>query len=133
MKFVTFLHNFSHHVRIIDPKQAMIFPIAALVPDFIEDLLNSMRGFDGIKKFPTPTDDDIPVNDVSICAPIPRPERNILFVGKNYLEHSKMFQASRFDQKSGPIPGDAPEALIIFTMVHSSVIATGEPLIGTLV
>ena len=126
MKFVTFLQNDSPRVGIIDPEQATVWPIADLVPDFTEDLLDLVRGFDEIKKFLTPNDDGISVNDVSICAPIPRPERNILCVGKNYLEHSKEFQASGFDQSSGPTPGDAPEAPIIFTKAPSSVIATGE-------
>jgi 2-keto-4-pentenoate hydratase/2-oxohepta-3-ene-1,7-dioic acid hydratase in catechol pathway len=127
MKFITFLHNGSHRVGIIDPEQVTVWPIADLVPDFTEDLLDLVRGFDDIKKFLTPTDDGIPLNDVSICAPIPRPEHNILCVGKNYLEHSKDFQAIGFDQSSGPTSGDAPEAPIIFTKAPSSVIATGEP------
>ena len=102
MKFVTFLHNGGQRVGIIDPERAAVWPIADLVPEFTENLLDLVRGFDEIKNFLTPTDDGIPVNDVSLCAPISRPERNILCVGKNYLEHSKEFQASGFDQSSGP-------------------------------
>ena len=128
MKFVTFLHNGGQRVGIIDPERAAVWPIADLVPEFTENLLDLVRGFDEIKNFLTPTDDGIPVNDVSLCAPISRPERNILCVGKNYLEHSKEFQASGFDQSSGPMTGDAPEAPIIFTKAPTSVIATGDPI-----
>ncbi len=126
MKFVTFLHNGRQRVGIIDPERGAVWPIADFIPDFTGNLLDLVRGFEEVNNILAPADDGIPINDVSLCAPIPCPERNILCVGKNYLEHSKEFQASGFDQSSGPAPSDAPEAPIIFTKAPSSVIATGD-------
>ena len=40
------------------------------------------------------------VEDVRICAPILRPVRNIICVGKNYTEHAREFQQSGFDASS---------------------------------
>ena len=34
----------------------------------------------------------IPVADVKICSPVPRPNRNVMCVGKNYTEHAREFQ-----------------------------------------
>ena len=126
MKFVTFTHNRNKRVGIIDPEQGKIWPIGDLVPDFTDNMLDLVRRFDEVKDRLTPSGDGISVNDVAIGPPVPCPERNILCVGKNYLEHSKEFQASGFDQSAGPTPGDAPEAPIIFTKAPSSVIAPGK-------
>jgi len=63
---------------------------------------------------------------VQLCAPIPRPAKNILCVGRNYHEHAQEFHASGFDATSGK---DAvPEVPIIFTKWPNSVIAPGEPI-----
>ena len=61
-----------------------------------------------------------------LCAPIPRPAKNILCVGRNYHEHAHEFHASGFDATAGK---DAiPEVPIIFTKWPNSVIAPGEPI-----
>ena len=67
------------------------------------------------------------VDDVKICAPIPRPARNIMCVGKNYTEHAREFRQSGFDA-SNQSGEDIPEHPIIFTKAPSSVIAPGEPI-----
>lgn len=67
----------------------------------------------------------IPLAQVQLRAPLPRPRRNIFCVGKNYHAHAKEFAGSGFDSsaKSG---GDIPAEPIIFSKVPESVIATGE-------
>jgi 2-keto-4-pentenoate hydratase/2-oxohepta-3-ene-1,7-dioic acid hydratase in catechol pathway len=63
---------------------------------------------------------------VKLHAPIPRPARNILCVGKNYYDHAKEFHNSGFDASAGK---DAiPELPIMFTKWPNSVIAQGEPI-----
>jgi 2-keto-4-pentenoate hydratase/2-oxohepta-3-ene-1,7-dioic acid hydratase in catechol pathway len=57
---------------------------------------------------------------VRLEAPIPRPAKNILCVGKNYHEHAKEFHQSGFDASAGK---DAiPDVPIIFTKWPNSVI-----------
>ncbi|WP_370166474.1 fumarylacetoacetate hydrolase family protein [Bradyrhizobium diazoefficiens] len=69
----------------------------------------------------------IDVANVEILAPIPRPRRNILCVGKNYHEHAKEFGRSGFD--GGSTGGDeTPAHPIIFTKMPSAVIGPGEPI-----
>ena len=57
-----------------------------------------------------------------LCAPIPRPPKNIFCVGKNYHEHAKEFAGSGFDsqRQGGWCHSDAP---IVFTKVPECVIA----------
>jgi 2-keto-4-pentenoate hydratase/2-oxohepta-3-ene-1,7-dioic acid hydratase in catechol pathway len=65
-------------------------------------------------------------SSVRLHAPIPRPAKNILCVGKNYYDHAKEFHNSGFDASAGK---DAISELpIIFTKWPNSVIAQGEPI-----
>jgi len=55
-------------------------------------------------------------------APIPEPRRNILCLGKNYLEHAEEV-AAKMQQAGG-----APRRPIIFTKATTAVIAPGAPI-----
>lgn len=61
-----------------------------------------------------------PYNEVRPAAPIPVPRRNILCLGKNYLDHAREI-ASKMQ-----MTGDAPAQPIIFTKATTAVIAPGE-------
>ncbi len=65
----------------------------------------------------------IPIDELQIEAPIPRPPRNIICVGLNYAQHSAEFKQSGFDS-SGPGP-EIPQAPVIFTKAPSTVSAPG--------
>jgi len=68
----------------------------------------------------------IPVSVVKLHAPIPRPAKNILAVGKNYHDHAREFHASGVDASAGK---DAiPDVPIMFTKWPNSVIGPGEPI-----
>lgn len=67
-----------------------------------------------------PTLAQIPLSDVQIIAPMPKPRRNIFCVGKNYYAHAKEFAGSGFD--SSAAAGDIPQVPIFFSKVPESVI-----------
>jgi 2-keto-4-pentenoate hydratase/2-oxohepta-3-ene-1,7-dioic acid hydratase in catechol pathway len=69
--------------------------------------------------------DWLAADQVRLHAPIPRPAKNILCVGKNYHAHAKEFQGSGFDKSSAGT--GVPDLPIIFTKPASSVIGPGEP------
>ena len=73
--------------------------------------------------------ESFPIRDVKLCAPFPRPRRNIFCVGKNYYEHAKEFAQSGFDSSAAKPGDDIPTDPIIFTKVPESVIATGEAIV----
>lgn len=61
-------------------------------------------------------------------APLPRPARNILCVGKNYFEHAHEFTRSGFDNATATADA-VPTHPIIFTKAPETVIADGEPIL----
>ena len=63
----------------------------------------------------------LPLSQVQLRAPIPRPRRNIFCVGKNYYAHAKEFAQSGFDS-SAKAGGDIPSVPIIFTKVPECVV-----------
>jgi 2-keto-4-pentenoate hydratase/2-oxohepta-3-ene-1,7-dioic acid hydratase in catechol pathway len=63
----------------------------------------------------------MPLRDVTLEAPLPRPRRNIFCVGKNYHEHAKEFASSGFD--SSAAAGAVPKHPIIFSKVPETVVA----------
>lgn len=67
----------------------------------------------------------VPVGEVRLMAPIPRPGRNILCVGKNYREHASEFHRSGFDATADE---DVPDHPVVFSKLPSAVIAPGAPI-----
>lgn len=71
----------------------------------------------------------LPLADVKLRAPFPRPARNVFCVGKNYHEHAKEFAHSGFDSTAKEV---VPEAPVVFTKPPSAVIGPGDTVPGYL-
>lgn len=69
---------------------------------------------------------EIPIDQVELRAPVPRPRRNVFCVGKNYFEHAHEFAASGFD--SSAAAGAVPDAPIVFSKLPECVIPSGAPI-----
>ncbi len=69
------------------------------------------------------------VPEARLLAPIPRTPKNVFCVGKNYHEHAKEFAGSGFD---GGAKDVVPPFPVVFSKPHTSIIATGEPILGHL-
>jgi 2-keto-4-pentenoate hydratase/2-oxohepta-3-ene-1,7-dioic acid hydratase in catechol pathway len=67
----------------------------------------------------------LPLGELTLLAPIPRPRRNIFCVGQNYRQHSLEFDASGYN--STPSDG-IPARPVVFTKAPSSVIGPGDPI-----
>ncbi len=72
--------------------------------------------------------DPLPFDQVQFLAPVPRPRRNIMCVGKNYFEHAHEFTRSGFDSSASSAKDAIPSAPIVFTKVPESVVASGTPM-----
>ncbi len=68
----------------------------------------------------------LPVSEITLLAPLPRPRRNIFCVGKNYHDHVREFAASGFD--SSAAKSVLPEAPIVFSKLPETVIGPGMPI-----
>jgi len=67
--------------------------------------------------------------DVRLLAPIPRPAKNILCLGKNYHAHAKGFHDTGFDASAGAAA--IPDLPIIFTKAATTVIGPEAPIPGS--
>jgi 2-keto-4-pentenoate hydratase/2-oxohepta-3-ene-1,7-dioic acid hydratase in catechol pathway len=65
--------------------------------------------------------DPVSTSEVRILAPLA--SRDVLCVGKNYLDHAKEFNSSGFDSSDKV---DVPSHPVIFTKRYTSIIADGE-------
>ncbi len=70
----------------------------------------------------------VPLDQVRLTAPLPKPRRNIFCVGKNYHAHAKEFAGSGFDS-SAKAGGDVPAVPIYFTKVPESVVGPKDAIV----
>ena len=70
--------------------------------------------------------EEIPLDEVMLLAPVPRPLRYIFCVGKNYRDHAREFTSSGFDSSANK--GTIPKAPIVFSKVPETVIGPGDPI-----
>ena len=63
--------------------------------------------------------DAVPLDRVTLLAPVPRPRRNVFCIGKNYREHVAEFAGSGYDTSAST---EVPEHPIVFTKPPSAVI-----------
>ncbi len=65
-------------------------------------------------------------NAVELLAPIPRPRRNIICVGKNYHAHVAEIARAGFDTTGGG--AETPQAPVVFSKLPECVIGPGQPI-----
>jgi len=66
------------------------------------------------------SEDSIDLNDVKVLAPIPYPRRNVICLGKNYLEHIKEVKSLK------NVSNDVPEKPIYFSKIASPAIGQND-------
>ena len=128
MHLVTFVESGTSRIGILDLSTNEVVDLSLLTPglphDMLEFIVSGKSVLKQAREALRSNESRLPISKVKLLAPIPRPLRNILCVGKNYPEHVKEVQsvvASERDSKSA-----APESPIIFTKATSSVVGPGE-------
>lgn len=125
MRYVTVSHDGRERVGIYEPEVDQLFLAEDATGRPLTDLLSFIKaGAKSIRK----SKDERPLkrSEVQLLAPIPRPARNILCVGKNYYEHAHEFARSGFDSSSKSAVDAVPDFPIIFTKAPECVIANGD-------
>ena len=121
MKLALFDWNGGRHLGRVDEARGQVerfdFTSGALETDGVACLIG--------RDLP-PVAEILPLGDVVLQAPVPRPRRNVFCVGKNYHAHAQEFAASGFD--SSAAKGAVPPAPIVFSKLPDSVIAAGMPI-----
>ena len=101
---------------------------AGLGPD-LESLVGlGKSGLERVREILATAPAAVPLTDVALAAPFPRPARTILCVGKNYREHAAEFHGSGFDSTAGATA--VPDAPIIFVKHPSAVTGPGAPIVA---
>jgi 2-keto-4-pentenoate hydratase/2-oxohepta-3-ene-1,7-dioic acid hydratase in catechol pathway len=126
MRFATLQIEGRAQPVVISADGQSFCPVSAIVPGFAGDMI------DLIARVPSPAkafgriDSWTRLAGHRLLAPIPRPRRNVLCIGKNYHEHAKEFGQSGFDTSAAP--GElAPSFPVIFTKADSTIIADQDP------
>ena len=129
MRLVTFSDAQGTRIGVHDSESNSIVDLAAttrLPKDMTEFIALGKNGLKRARAAVKSGDARLAFDSVKLQAPIPRPAKNILCVGKNYYDHAREFHASGFDASAGK---DAiPELPIMFTKWPNSVIAHLEPI-----
>lgn len=122
MKLATFDVGGERRVGVVDEMRQTVSPFDLSQEEASRGLLALI----GRLKLP-PVLNPIPLREVRLEAPIPRPVRNIFCVGKNYHEHAKEFATSGFD--SSAAQGTVPQHPIIFSKLPDCVVPHRAPVI----
>jgi 2-keto-4-pentenoate hydratase/2-oxohepta-3-ene-1,7-dioic acid hydratase in catechol pathway len=128
MRLVTFSDDKGTRVGVHDPASGSIVDLSAgtrLPQDMNAFIALGKNGLARARRALRSGEARIPFGSVKLRAPIPRPAKNILCVGKNYHDHAQEFQASGVDATGKET---IPEVPIIFTKWPNSVIGPGEPI-----
>ena len=127
MRLVTYVDN-SDNAKTGLLNNNTVVPLEQL--DISNDMNEIIVDFENVKKIigenKIESLTSLDISDVKLLAPIPRPLRNIMRVGKNYHDHAQEFYGSGFDSSGKKAVADFP---VIFTKATTSVIATDENII----
>ena len=128
MRLVTFSDDKGTRVGVHDLASNTIVDLSAgtrLPQDMNGFIALGKNGLSRARRAVKSGEGRIPFASVKIHAPIPRPAKDILCVGKNYHDHAAEFHASGVDASGKET---IPEVPIIFTKWPNSVIGPGEPI-----
>ncbi len=128
MYLVTFVESDLSRVGVLDVLRDEVIDLAEATPDLPRNMLDFIaRGDTALAEAKSAFNykqHRLPISQVQLLAPIPRPVRNIICIGKNYRDHVQELESS------GSACSDSTEELpakpIVFTKATSSVIGPGE-------
>ena len=123
MKFATFLDSNGNQSVGYFAGSGSLIPLDPVLGTGC-DLLSVIQSWALVVEFATTIpDSSIPEDEARLLAPIPVPLRNIMCIGKNYVEHVVEFEKSGYDVTQNSHAKDKP---VFFTKAPSTVIGPEE-------
>ncbi len=101
MRLVTF--EFQGRVRIGAVRDDLLLPLDTVAPDMLALIEAGPPTWDTVRRSGEAARERIPLGQVHLLAPIPRPHKNIFALGRNYGEHAKESAAVRGEQVTPPL------------------------------
>jgi len=130
MLLVTFADGAGNRIGVLDAARGELVDLAQAAPGLPPDMLGLIAlGAAGLAEARRALASGVarqPLAQVRLLAPLPRPARNILCVGKNYRDHVQEVQS--IASGGATAPDALPAAPIFFTKATTSVIGPGEPI-----
>lgn len=136
MKLVTYRATIETEARLGVLKDDLVIDVEALgdahgtdLPDTMLGMIDAGKpGLTALREMTTgddtvPVDTSVPVSTVTLCAPIPRPRKNIWGIGLNYTEH--VAESARALDTSNELP----QKPVLFTKPPTAVIGPNEPIL----
>lgn len=127
MKFVTFEHNGSEKIGVLCTDEERIFDLTTITGlqsrtmlDFITACTDSVLGLIRNSVEKGAANNFLPITDARVVSPIPRPLRNIICLGLNYLDHAMESQRAKDSDFK------LPEAPVYFSKMATHTIGNGE-------
>jgi 2-keto-4-pentenoate hydratase/2-oxohepta-3-ene-1,7-dioic acid hydratase in catechol pathway len=118
MKLATCQFNHQTYVGLVCAKEQEITFFQMPQNEQATGVLSLIRHSNNSQKLPALSSQSVPLNQVKLLSPFPRPLRNIFCVGRNYHAHAKELSESVFKDNDAD-PNSWP---IVFTKVPESVV-----------
>ncbi|WP_312475549.1 fumarylacetoacetate hydrolase family protein [Neobacillus sp.] len=137
MKFVTVQHNNEPFVGIVASDESKV-----LLLNLVEEVMTGQKNFpssmlecialgdsftkqvkvllDWVQSGEKSNSFYVPMEELTLLAPIPRPSKNVFCVGKNYADHAIEMGSAE----------DIPEHVMVFTKAPTSVIGPNETILN---
>ena len=129
MLLVTFIEGGKSRLGILDRARGEVIDLSRMAPVLPPDMLAFIAlgesGLAEARRALASGTGRLPLAQVRLMAPIPKPVRNIFCVGKNYREHAQELQTVGL--KGGGAEA-IPELPIFFTKTTSAVTGPNEPI-----
>ena len=121
MRLVTYAKGAEEHVGVL--KEAAVVDLSTLAPDMLSLIDLGTSALDRARRILDAADGAalIPLGDVTLRAPIPRPRKNVICLGMNYVAHA--YESARARGK----PEVLPEYPVFFTKAPTTVIGPDAP------
>jgi 2-keto-4-pentenoate hydratase/2-oxohepta-3-ene-1,7-dioic acid hydratase in catechol pathway len=129
MLFITFIETGRRKLGVLDHARSEVIDLSRAAPHLPRDMLTFIALGEParaeVHELMIIGEAHVPLAQVQLAAPIPRPARNIFCVGKNYRDHVQELQrpGSTIASKDA-----MPEVPIFFTKAPSTVIGPKEPI-----
>lgn len=93
MKFLTYIYDNKETIGVLDQRETGVIPVESFGLSFssMEDLainLTREQQAEMQKALPQMNDCAVPLESIKLLAPIPRPSRDIMCLGVNFLDHA---------------------------------------------
>jgi 2-keto-4-pentenoate hydratase/2-oxohepta-3-ene-1,7-dioic acid hydratase in catechol pathway len=125
MRIATFQLGHQQRVAVVGSDGALR-DVTGLLPDGmgVLEVIEGWARYEPVLAARAGSAPEVAADQVALCAPIPVPRRNIVCVGKNYVDHAAEFNRSGFDASDVL---DRPERPVVFTKATSSVVGPYDP------